>query len=130
MNILVFRQRLAKTARREFEWGVCDCCLWAADLVKAAHGIDFSEPFRGTYRSERGALRIIRRYGGMMPMISEITGIKPVGPIFANVGDPVLATVKGTQAIGIKLPAFAIFKAKYGVVEIVDLSQCNAAWNM
>ena len=129
-NILVFRQRLAKTARQEFEWGIRDCCLWAADLVEAAHGIDYAASFRGTYSSQREAMRIIRKHGGMESMITKLTGIEPVGPMFANVCDPVMATVNGIPAIGIKLPAYAVFKSKFGTTEIVDLSICNAAWNM
>ena len=32
-------------------WGEDDCCTFACDAVKAAHGIDLMEPLRGKYLS-------------------------------------------------------------------------------
>ncbi len=45
------------------QWGVNDCCLYAADLVEAMTGEDLAAPFRGTYRSEADADAVMRAMG-------------------------------------------------------------------
>lgn len=51
--------------RTPFAWGVHDCCLFAADCVQARTGRDPAADLRGAYRSERGALRVLARIGGL-----------------------------------------------------------------
>ncbi len=48
-----------------FEWGVHDCCLFAADAVLAVTGHDPAADLRGMYSTETGAARVLRRYGGV-----------------------------------------------------------------
>lgn len=57
----LFAARLAQP----FEWGVHDCCLFAADAVLAVTGHDPAADLRGTYSSELGAQRVLRRWGGV-----------------------------------------------------------------
>lgn len=47
-----------------FAWDVCDCCSWACAWVAIRRGVDPSLPWRGRYRTARGAIRQIRRAGG------------------------------------------------------------------
>lgn len=59
-------QRVVQARLREpFAWGGNDCCLFAADCVLACTGRDPAAGMRGAYRSERQALRLLRRFGGV-----------------------------------------------------------------
>lgn len=55
----------AARAAQPFEWGVFDCCLFAADAVLAVTGHDPAADLRGTYSTEAGAARVLRRWGGV-----------------------------------------------------------------
>lgn len=61
-----WRTRFAElvVARRDLPtvWGERDCCLFAADAVKAMTDVDFAESLRG-YRTAKGAARALRRAG-------------------------------------------------------------------
>lgn len=60
------------------EWGVFDCCLGLiAGWVDAERGVDCAAPFRGRYRSPRGAQRLIAQYGGLDVLID--THFGPLG---------------------------------------------------
>jgi hypothetical protein len=69
-----------------FVWGRNDCCLWAADAVQAVTGVDLAADLRGTYRSQRGALRTINRAGGLAALCDQRLGPE-VRPTMAQVGD-------------------------------------------
>jgi hypothetical protein len=60
-------QRLSRAIHerrdRQHAWGQNDCALFTADLVAAVTGQDFAKPFRGTYRSESGARRMLAAHG-------------------------------------------------------------------
>jgi hypothetical protein len=57
-----FARLVAERRHLEFRWGERDCCLWAADAVRAMTGRDFAADLRG-YSSQFGALRALRRAG-------------------------------------------------------------------
>jgi len=48
---------------RPFVWGECDCCLFAADWIKARTGIDPAAALRGAYASEFEAKDVMHRTG-------------------------------------------------------------------
>lgn len=83
--------------RMPFEWGRNDCALFAADAVEAMTGEDLAKKWRG-YKSERGALRRIKRAGGMR-RLAEGLPERPVG--YAQRGDVVLVEVEGRDTFGI-----------------------------
>lgn len=60
-----------------FVWGSDDCMLSIGDYIAKRGGIDVSQRFRGTYESAVGALRHIRRHGGI-PGLIDLTGIERV----------------------------------------------------
>lgn len=74
----------------EFNYGTLDCCLFVLNVVRDFTGIDYAEPWRGRYSSERGALKIIMGYGGMSGLVSAVLGrmIRPIWSV--KPGDPVL----------------------------------------
>ncbi len=56
---------LRAAAGQPFVWGALDCSLFMAGWVLARSGVDPAAPLRGRYATERGALRLARRLGGM-----------------------------------------------------------------
>lgn len=55
---------IAKSMRpHKFEWGVCDCALDGADWVLEITGVDIARKFRGKYKTLRGAVGALKRYG-------------------------------------------------------------------
>lgn len=76
-----------------FEWGVNDCCLFAADWVHLATGQDPALAFRGVYETAQGAADVLKDFGGVHGAIAGLNpkhGIRPVAVGFAGRGDLVL----------------------------------------
>src|SRR5690606_16299333 len=91
---------IAAARRRPFEWGKFDCCLFAADVIRALTGLDPAADLRGRYRTALGAKRIVNREGGSLAALAERRfaplGIAPLkGPKFARRGDILLLQVPG-----------------------------------
>lgn len=57
-------EHLHRAAAEPFARPHADCCSFAADWVLARTGVDPAADLRGAYADERGALRLIRRWGG------------------------------------------------------------------
>lgn len=57
---------ISESRNKPFEWGVNDCCLFAADCCIAVCGIDPAEPYRGTYTTEIGAKRALSKGHGSL----------------------------------------------------------------
>ena len=72
-----------------FEYGTLDCCLFVADVIKDMTGIDYAAQWRGRYRSEFGALRMIAEHKDMRGIAC--TAFGKMHPVWAvKKGDPVL----------------------------------------
>jgi len=110
---------------KPFVWGACDCCLWAADVVKALTGMDYAAEFRGRYSTARGAVRALKRYG-KGTLDATMDALLPRRP-FPMRGDVVMAIVDGQQALGICVDVRAAFKAPQGLT-FLPLSEIAAAW--
>lgn len=92
------RRRLADAAPRlaalivermavTFAWGVHDCALWAADAIQAQLGADPAQPLRGTYRTQRQALRVMAPLGGLRGVATAVLGRPLAQPLAARAGD-------------------------------------------
>lgn len=75
-----------------FEWGVNDCCLFAADCVLAMTGHDPAADARGSYSDERGAARVLKKLGGLAEIAAQRVGDE-IPPAMARVGDVVLGKI-------------------------------------
>ena len=53
-------------------WGASDCSAAACDVFARLHGVDPMAPLRGLYRSERGAARLVRAYGGWIALCARL----------------------------------------------------------
>lgn len=103
---------VAERLQRPFAWGAMDCALFAADCVAACTGADPAADFRGRYRSEFGARRLIARAvggGGLGALAAARLGseIPPglalrgdVGLSDQGEGMPLLVVCNGPQWLG------------------------------
>ncbi|PNG26999.1 hypothetical protein CR492_04665 [Methylocella silvestris] len=93
---------LRAAAARPFRWGECDCCLFVADWIKAVHGFDVANGWRGAYSDERGARRALVMSGGLVRLMSlrmQAHGLAPTDtPRPGDIG-VVEATAGATAAI-------------------------------
>lgn len=82
-----------RACERPMQWGVDDCALWVADILKEAFGRDFAAKFRGRYQSRRGAMRVLGR-GGLLKAVRTAARSrrwKRIHPSGAKPGDVGLA---------------------------------------
>lgn len=100
---------LTASVNARFAWGELDCALFAAGAVRAMTGIDFAAPFRGRYRTARGSVRALRRYGAgsLVATVEQLLGEVPIG--FARRGDIVLHGDERTGALGVCIGGDALF---------------------
>lgn len=85
-----WRARLAAVVaaahRQPFVWGRHDCCLWAADAVRAVTGQDPAHDLRGRYDTANAALQALRGIGGLRGAGARM-GAPLAGPLLAQDGD-------------------------------------------
>lgn len=95
---------MAEATRRRFAWGSWDCLLWLAEWVWDQRDVDAAAPWRGRYRTALGAQRIVRRAGGMQPLMTmgaEVAGLRPTGsPQAGAVGLVTVAAANGPEPVG------------------------------
>ncbi len=120
-----FAERLcaAVAARRDtpFEWGANDCALFACDVICAASGVDYAAPFRGRYKSARGAARVLKGFagGGLEDTCEAIArggGLAEVPPPTAQRGDFILVGSEAGPALGVCLGETAALVGESGMV--------------
>ncbi len=105
--------------RKTFRYGTHDCCLFAADLVKAMTGWDPAESMRGTYHDQLGAWRVLRNFGGEEAMLSELLGASPTRDGTPMRGDVCLLEPIGGEAmkqVGVCIGDSVIVAAEVGVL--------------
>lgn len=117
MRVVDWQLRLSALAHerseRPFEWGVNDCCLFAADAVLAMTGVDHAAGFRG-YDSAAGALRHVEAGGGLEAIATAALGA-PVPAGMAAVGDVVLVTNAGREVLAVCNGTTAISPGETGL---------------
>lgn len=116
-----------------FAWGRADCCLFAADVVRAMTGQDFAARWRGRYASAPGALRFVREAGGLQRLVEALLG-PAKEPLLAHRGDLVLFCLTPhashlTAALGICAGDALAAQGRDGVV-FAPLSAGLASWRI
>lgn len=116
---------VARRMQQPLQWGVHDCCLWAADVVQAVTGVDLAADLRGTYATEAGAQAALQAHGGLVQLcISRLGRVAP--PALAQPGDVGLAVVAGVPLLAANGgPWLAVGRA--GLVVVPD-AQVLRAW--
>lgn len=95
---------------KPYEWGTNDCVTFAADCVEAMTGVDVIASERGTYKTELGAAKAIRKAGADNLGDLAAMRLREIPVPFATRGDIVLcngpelgdflAVCQGTSAVG------------------------------
>ena len=79
---------LAANRHRSFEFGVFDCCVFAAGAIQSMTGKDSLEAYRGSVTDARTSARLLDDNGGLGKMVGDILSEVPIS--FAQRGDIVL----------------------------------------
>lgn len=111
-----------------FAWGSHDCSLFACDVVKALTGVDHGEDWRGKYKTEKGAAKLIAKAGGLRQIATNALG-EEISPLMAQRGDVVMAMKGRSPALGICIGRYCAFTGAYGLV-FHSLSLAVAAWRV
>lgn len=115
-----------------FAWGMHDCCSFAAAAVEAVTGQPISMP--GSYTSDRQAQRVLKERGGLEAAVTEILGVQPCAPHFAQRGDIVLLRQPKSatrHALAVCFGTYAFAPGDHGLVPIQMKSpEVLAVWHI
>lgn len=118
---------ITQRARVPFNWGEQDCCLFAADAVRAMTGVDHAKDWRGTYRTEEQAGPVLEQLGGL-EACGALAGPE-VPPLTACAGDVGLVSDGYRELLGVCVGAHWMVPAKYGLAAL-PLSSARKAWRV
>jgi hypothetical protein len=118
---------------RTFEWGVFDCALASCEAIAAMTGVDPAAPFRGTYSTEKAALKILHGESleAFARAIAYQHGMLEVLPMFARRGDLVFVDNDNPMgALGIVdlSGRFACCVLERGLVRMPMFDQSRERW--
>lgn len=111
-------------------WGEDDCALWHADIQLAAMGVDVAASFRGRYKTQRGAHRVLGLLGLPMVMqkLTRKHGCGRIKPKDAQIGDVGLIDAgKRFSCVRLLHRNEWIGRSEYGW-SMVPTSRVRAAW--
>jgi hypothetical protein len=116
---------MAEKRHEPFEYGVNDCCLFAAGAVLQITGEDPMPEFRGKYDSLKGSLKVIKEIGAGT-LEATLDGKFPkVGIGHAQRGD--LAFFDGS--VGVVMGGFAYFASDDGL-EKIPRAMWDKCWSV
>ncbi|MFC3326201.1 DUF6950 family protein [Mesorhizobium cantuariense] len=83
-------------------WGETDCLLTAAAAIEAVTGQDIMAPWRGRYKSEAGAARLMRKEGceNVEDVLGTFFGLPTIGRLLARRGDVGVVEQNGVLCAG------------------------------
>jgi hypothetical protein len=128
-------ERLAELVeeRRQapFAWGSQDCCLFAADAVVAVTGGDPAAAWRGKYRTEAGAERLLGALGleGTVAQALADFGLQECPPAFAQRGDLAIVASGNLPTVGVVLGDAVAAPGPDGLA-FVPLTSASRAWGV
>lgn len=108
-----------------FEYGVNDCCLFAAGAVEAITGEDPMPEFRGKYDSLKTSLQVIKNIGAGTLEATMDAKFSEVQISHAQRGD--LAFFDGS--VGVVMGSFAYFVSDDGL-ERINRSLWDKCWGV
>jgi hypothetical protein len=114
-----------------FQWGVNDCCLFAADAVRAQLGIDPAAGLRGRYATAREAERVLRQCGGLEGIARSALGEPLRAPMLACVGDVGIIDEKdsGRDILAICIGEWWTLPTRDGL-GLMPLDNARMAWKV
>lgn len=87
-------------SERPFSWGEFDCCLFAADCAVAVCGVDPAQAYRGTYKTEAGAKRALKKRHGSLEGAWD-AHFSRVAPAFVQRGDIAMYEAPGGKSMAV-----------------------------
>jgi hypothetical protein len=109
-----------------FEWGVNDCCMFAANAAFAITGEDYAKPYRG-YKTAKGALRHLKDIG--VEGLATKTWGQPKAAAYAQRGDAILYDCGDGDALGVCIGDKIAVMGQDGLV-ILPMSECLKSWSV
>jgi len=124
---------LREATGRRFGFGEFDCALFCAGWVQVRKGIDPAAAWRGHYHTLTGAVRLLKRHGGLVALFDsclERAGAVRYGA--ARRGDIAIVESGGALVSGIVTgPCIACLGAERGIViRHRDLAPFVAVWSL
>lgn len=116
---------LAQRAVHPFAWGQHDCCLFVCDAIQAITGHDPAVGLR-TYRTERGALRVLKQHGGVAGVADARLGPR-IPVLAAQVGDAGLVTVDERDSLALCAGSHWLATGLHRLVPL-PLESARLAW--
>ena len=123
-------ESLKEAKNKPFVWGEHDCCLFAADIVKAMTGDDLAAGYRGKYSTAKEAIKLIKKISndGTVAGIVDLH-FKRVPVSFAKRGDIVSVQTNHGEAIGVCAGGGAHFVIESGTI-IYPRPLWSIAWRV
>lgn len=118
---------VAERMQMPFEWGRNDCCLFAADAVKAMTGTDHAAGLR-VHTSALEAVRLVEQRGGLRQIATAALG-ESVSPLMATVGDVVLLVNEGRELLAVCNGGTVLAPGEQGMVAL-GMDAALAAWKV
>lgn len=113
---------------KAFEWGVQDCCTFAADWVRLATGLDPMLDLRGL-NSALEAHRKLDELGGMLAAVDSRMG-EHVSGLMAQAGDVVMVTLDNANAaMAVCLGPWLCAPGEAGLV-MLPITRAEVAWRV
>jgi hypothetical protein len=116
---------------RPMVWGKDDCALWHADIQLAAMGVDVAAPYRGRYKTRRGAHRVLGALGLPMALqrLTRKHRCNRVDPKRARIGDVgVIEVGKAFACVRLLHKGEWIGRNEFGW-SMVPTDRVRAAWS-
>lgn len=115
-----------------FKWGQNDCALFACDAVKEMTGFDPGHDFRGKYKTAKGSLSALKKYGDgdLDKTATMIMGNPLQSPRFSQRGDMVLMPSDLGPQLGICLGETAAVVCVDGGVVFKNMHDALKAWRV
>jgi hypothetical protein len=113
----------------EFLWGSNDCCTFASDWVEEKSGVNPLKELghHGKYKTYKGALKLLKKLGGMEKVVSAKLTEIPVA--FAQVGDVVCGDLDYGDTMGICIGVGSLFLGEESLVTRPTLDM-KKAWRV
>lgn len=122
-----FDALVAERMRTPFCWGQHDCCLWAADAVRAQTGVDHAAEYRGTYFTELQGARVLRDLGGLAELGGRAGPER--APLTAQTGDIGLVFDGSRELLGVCVGGHWLVPGTYGLAAL-PLGSARRAWSV
>jgi hypothetical protein len=131
---------MTAACEKEMQWGVDDCTLWCANIIRNTLGYDPAKNARGRYKTRNGARRFLGTAGlkGALTKAARRHKWKRIDPEYARPGDVGLAwttvEVRGKQVTTLatmicRAPGWFVGRNERGFTAI-NSNMIVAAWSV